>query len=145
MVSFFMRNFILHILGVNSFSAINRNWWIGFEVVFLSPIESFNLNSFHIIVHLHFSSFENSAKYKFDNNLYFTFRKWKKSENSERSLLKGGGIIFCKQTDQSHSALHVLIRIGHRFCWSVVNEWWKCWAEGYISYVWRESSTHTHW
>ena len=26
----------------------------------------------------------------------------------------------------------MLIRIDHHLCWSVVNEWWICWAEGYM-------------
>ena len=30
-------------------------------------------------------------------------------------------------------ALYMLIRIDNRFCWFVVNEWWKCWAEGYTT------------
>ena len=42
-------------------------------------------------------------------------------------------------------ALYMLISIDHLFCWSVVNEWWKCWAKGYITNVWWEPSTDTHW
>ena len=53
-----------------------------------------------------FSFFENSAKYKFDNHLYFTFHKWKKI----RELRKESAteeIIFHEKTDQSRSALQV--------------------------------------
>ena len=42
-------------------------------------------------------------------------------------------------------ALYMLISIDHLFCWSVVNEWWKCWAKGYITNVWWEPSTDIHW